>query len=336
MPWSQTSPMDQKTQFIADYLRETLSVTELCDDFGISRKTAYKWIDRYLREGPAGLSDRSRRPQSSPNSTPPELVKAILEARQHHPTWGAKKLLKILHNKHPRWPWPQRSTVCDILKRHGLVAKKRRVRKIGHPGKPTTVVTAPNDLWCADFKGHFRTGNGRYCYPLTVSDQCSRYLLGCQSLLNTSVADSKPVFTRLFKEFGLPTRIRTDNGSPFASTSLARLSRLSAWWVRLGIIPEFTKRSTCKRRPRSMSPHHDRCPINCRRSSIRIASKCAMSAPTAVSDGTLNGSTSRTSASANISASRKSTTASGTSTLAPSNSVACLSDTCESRMLMDA
>jgi putative transposase len=239
MPWSQTSPMDQKTQFIADYLRETLSVTELCDDFGISRKTAYKWIDRYLREGPAGLSDRSRRPQSSPNSTPPELVKAILEARQHHPTWGAKKLLKILHNKHPRWPWPQRSTVCDILKRHGLVAKKRRVRKIGHPGKPTTVVTAPNDLWCADFKGHFRTGNGRYCYPLTVSDQCSRYLLGCQSLLNTSVADSKPVFTRLFKEFGLPTRIRTDNGSPFASTSLARLSRLSAWWVRLGIIPEF-------------------------------------------------------------------------------------------------
>jgi putative transposase len=239
MPWSQTSPMDQKTQFIADYLRETLSVTELCDDYGISRKTAYKWIDRYLREGPAGLSDRSRRPQSSPNSTPPELVKAILEARQHHPTWGAKKLLKILHNKHPRWPWPQRSTVCDILKRHGLVAKKRRVRKIGHPGKPTTVVTAPNDLWCADFKGHFRTGNGRYCYPLTVSDQCSRYLLGCQSLLNTSVADSKPVFTRLFKEFGLPTRIRTDNGSPFASTSLARLSRLSAWWVRLGIIPEF-------------------------------------------------------------------------------------------------
>jgi transposase InsO family protein len=231
--------MDQRTRFIADYLRGTLSVTELCDNYGISRKTAYKWIDRYLREGPAGLSYRSRRPASSPNSTPPALVEAIIKARQHHPSWGAKKLLKILHSKHPRWPWPGRSTVCDILKRHGLVAKKRRPRKIGHPGKPTTLVTAPNDLWCADFKGHFKTGNGRYCYPLTVSDQCSRYLLGCQSLLNTSVADSKPVFTRLFKEFGLPKRIRTDNGVPFATTSLARLSRLSAWWLRLGVIPEF-------------------------------------------------------------------------------------------------
>lgn len=239
MPWSETSPMDQKTQFIADYLRDTLSVTQLCDHYGISRKTAYKWIDRYLREGPAGLSDRSRRPASSPNTTPEALVEAIITARQRHPSWGAKKLLNILHKKHPRWPWPQRSTVCDILKRNGLIAKKRRTRKIGHPGKPTTVVVDPNDLWCADFKGHFKTGNGQYCYPLTVTDQHSRYLLGCQSLLSTCVADSKRVFTRLFKEFGMPNRIRTDNGVPFATTSLARLSQLSAWWVRLGVMPEL-------------------------------------------------------------------------------------------------
>lgn len=239
MPWSETSPMDQKTQFIADVLRGTLSIVELCDIYGISRKTAYKWIDRYVREGPSALLERSRRPQRSPNSTPPELVQAIVEARRRHPSWGAKKLLKILRDKHPRWPWPQRTAVCDILKRQGLVAKKRRRRAIGHPGKPTTIVVAPNDLWCADYKGQFKTQDGRYCFPLTVTDDFSRYLLGCQSLLDTTVAGAKPVFTRLFREFGLPKRIRTDNGVPFATTTLARLSRLSAWWVRLGVMPEF-------------------------------------------------------------------------------------------------
>lgn len=239
MPWSETSPMDQKTQFIADVLRERLAIAELCDSYGISRKTGYKWIDRYLKEGPGGLSDRSRRPVSSPNSTAPELVQYVIEARQRHPSWGAKKLLKILGDQHPRWPWPKRTAVCDLLKRHGLVAKQRRRRAIGHPGKPTTRATAPNDLWCADYKGQFKTGNGRYCFPLTVTDDFSRYLIGCQALLNTSVADAKPVFTRLFREFGLPKRIRTDNGVPFATNTLARLSRLSAWWVRLGVIPEF-------------------------------------------------------------------------------------------------
>ena len=239
MPWSETSPMDQKTQFIADVLRGGLPVVELCDDYGISRKTGYKWIDRYLKEGPEGLRDRSRRPAGCPNGTSPELVHAIIDARRRHPSWGAKKLLKILHDKHPRWSWPQRSTVCEILKRNGLVTKKRRRRAIGHPGKPTTIVTAPNDLWCADYKGQFKTGDGRYCYPLTVTDDFSRYLIGCQGLLDTSVDGAKPVFTRLFREFGLPKRIRTDNGVPFATHTLARLSRLSAWWVRLGVMPEL-------------------------------------------------------------------------------------------------
>ncbi|MGH8632893.1 MAG: integrase core domain-containing protein [Burkholderiales bacterium] len=120
-----------------------------------------------------------------------------------------------------------------------MVPKKRRRRQIGHPGRPTGQILAPNDLWCADFKGQFKTGDGIYCYPLTVTDQHSRYLLGCQGLLSTSVADSKPVFTRLFKEYGLPKRIRTDNGVPFATNTLARLSSLSAWWVRLGVLPEL-------------------------------------------------------------------------------------------------
>jgi transposase InsO family protein len=231
--------MDQRTQFIADHLRETQTITELCDRYGVSRKTGYKWIDRYLRLGPAGLEERSRRPHRAPNQTADEIVAAILEARQRHPVWGGKKLRALLQRRHPRWTLPGRSTVCDILRRHGLVPTRRQRRRIGHPGKPTTIMGAPNAVWCADYKGQFKTGDGRYCYPLTVTDGFSRYLLGCQGLGSTAVAEAQPVFTRLFKEYGLPLRIRTDNGVPFATTTLARLSKLSAWWVRLGILPEF-------------------------------------------------------------------------------------------------
>ena len=204
MPWSQTSPMDQRTPFSADYLRETLSVTELCDLYRVSRKTAYKWIDRYLRHGPAGLQEHSRRPQHSPNATAEDIVEALLAARRRHPSWGGKKLLALLHKRNPSWDLPHRSTVCDLLKRHGMVPSKRHRRRIGHPGKPTSAILAPNDLWSADFKCQFKTGNGRYCYPLTVADGFSRYLLGCQGLSSTAVDEANPVFTRLFKEYGLP------------------------------------------------------------------------------------------------------------------------------------
>jgi putative transposase len=239
MPWRQTSPMDQKMQFIADYLRQTLSIIELCELYGVSRKTGYKWIERYLKHGPLGLEERSRQPHASPHQTPRHVVEAFIELRRHHPAWGAKKLLAILQKRHPSWPLPARSTVCDILRRNGLVPKTRHRRHIGHPGKPTSQILAPNDVWSADFKGHFKTGDGLYCYPLTVADGYSRFLLGCQALSSTRVQEAKPVFTRLFKEFGLPKRIRTDNGVPFATTTLARLSQLSAWWVRLGILPAF-------------------------------------------------------------------------------------------------
>jgi transposase InsO family protein len=147
-------------------------------------------------------------------------------------------LLTLLHARHPRWELPARSTVCDILKRHGLVPKRRRQRSIGHPGAPMSAMLAPNMVWCADYKGQFKTGDGRYCYPLTVTDGFSRYLLGCRALESTAVALAKPVFTRLFQMYGLPQRIRTDNGVPFATNTLARLSSLSAWWVRLGV-PEL-------------------------------------------------------------------------------------------------
>jgi transposase InsO family protein len=231
--------MDQRTQFIADFLRQVLSITELCDLYRVSRKTGYKWIERYLRQGPAGLEERSRRPHASPNRTDEEIVGALLEARRRHPSWGGKKLLVLVHKRHRSWDLPHRSTVCDILQRHGMVPKKRNRRRIGHPGKPTSAILAPNDLWSADFKGQFKTGNGRYCFPLTVADGYSRFLLGCQGLNSTAVAEAKPVFTQLFREYGLPKRIRTDNGVPFATNTLARLSKLSAWWVRLGVLPEF-------------------------------------------------------------------------------------------------
>src|SRR5262245_28013080 len=180
MPWRATSPMDQRTQFIADFLRDALSTTELCAQYGISRKTGYKWIERYLRHGPAGLEEQSRRPRHAPNRTATEIVTAILDARRRHPTWGGKKLLTLLRRRHPRWPLPGRSTACDILKRHGMVPLRRQRRRLGHPGKPTSQILAANDVWSADYKGQFRTGDGRYCYPLTVADGFSRYLLGCQ------------------------------------------------------------------------------------------------------------------------------------------------------------
>jgi transposase InsO family protein len=224
--------MNQKTQFIADYLRQTLSFSELCALYHVSRKTGYKWVSRYEELGAPGLADRSCRPRASPHQTPDELVTAILEARRHHPTWGAKKLLACLSRRDPDRPWHSRSACCAILSRHGLIHQPRRRRSIGHPGKPPALISAPNEVWSADFKGQFKTRDGRYCYPLTVTDNFSRFLLGCQALKSVCVADSQVVFRRLFREYGLPHRIRTDKGVPFATVSLARLSRLSAWWVR--------------------------------------------------------------------------------------------------------
>jgi transposase InsO family protein len=231
--------MDLRTQFIADYLRGVFTISELSREYQISRKTAYKWIARYDAAGAIALVDQSRRPHHFPRATATELVEALLTKRRRHPHWGAKKLLKLLSRERPDLNWPARSTACDILARHKLVRTARRRRPVGHPGKPTTVITAPNQLWAADFKGQFKTRDGYYCYPLTATDGFSRYLLGCQALGSTSYREAQPVFRRLFQEFGLPERIRTDNGGPFASVSLARLSTLSAWFIRLGIEREL-------------------------------------------------------------------------------------------------
>jgi len=239
MPWQETLLMDQRVQFIADYHRDVFDVAELARRYGISRKTAYKWLDRYASGGPAALCDQSRRPQHSPHAIAETVAAALVEVRRRHPTWGAKKLLKIVATRHPTWVLPARSTVCNLLDRAGLVTASRRRPVPPHPGRPLIPMTAPNGTWTADFKGHFKTRDGVYCYPLTIVDGCSRYLLACQGLLSTAIAVSRPIFLRLFQEYGLPQVLRTDNGVPFATTALGRLSTLSVWWIRLGILPEL-------------------------------------------------------------------------------------------------
>lgn len=239
MPWREMLLMDQRVQFIADYQRDVFDVADLARRYGISRKTAYKWIDRYAAGGPAGLVDRSRRPVHSPQATPGRVVAALLDVRRHHPSWGAKKLLKVVSTREPTWTLPARSTVCDLLDRAGLITVPRRRPVPAHPGRSLIPMTAPNGTWTADFKGQFKTRNGVYCYPLTIVDGYSRYLLACHGLLSTAIAGARPIFLRLFQEYGLPGIIRTDNGVPFATTALGRLSTLSVWWIRLGILPEL-------------------------------------------------------------------------------------------------
>lgn len=239
MPWSETTAMEQRVQFIRDWRSERHIIADLCALYDISRKTGYKWIVRYIEEGPDGLLERSHAALNVHNKTSAEVEHAVLAMRLRHPSWGPKKLLHKLTERQPRLVLPGRSTIADILNRNGLITQRPRRRTIGHPGKPGRQILLPNDCWSADFKGQFRTGDGVYCYPLTVTDNYSRYLLECQALPGTLLEPSKIVFTRLFKQYGLPRRIRTDNGVPFASHTLGRLSRLSAWWVRLGVIPEF-------------------------------------------------------------------------------------------------
>lgn len=235
MPWRETAPMDERMRFVTDWERDLYSMVELCERYGVSRKTGYKWVERYEREGVDGLRERSRAPHHCPHRIAPDVAAAICAGRRQHPSWGPEKILHWLRRRDPELELPATSTAGDLLARRGLVKKRRRQRHYTHPGvvPPTTV--RPNDLWTADFKGHFRTRDGRYCYPLTVADQHTRYLLGCQGLLSTKGEGVRPVFDRLFREYGLPRALRTDNGVPFATTGIHGLSQLNVWWIRLGI-----------------------------------------------------------------------------------------------------
>lgn len=209
-------------------------MVDLCAEYGISRKTASKFKQRFERFGRAGLADQSRAPHVIPHKTTPEIEKLILTAREQHPTWGPKKLKASLEKRFKR-EFPAASTIGDVLTRAGLVrGQKRRPRRVS---TPTTlgVARAPNEIWSIDYKGQFRLGDGSYCFPLTVSDQFSRYLLGCEAMAGISDASAREVCEELFRQHGLPQVIRSDNGAPFASRGLAGLTKLSAYWMLLGI-----------------------------------------------------------------------------------------------------
>ena len=233
--------MDQKLNFIARHLQgETIS--SLCKEFDISRTTGHKLIKRYKQMGQEALVEQKRTPNRFANKTPVEIEALILNVKREYKTWGAPKIREKIIKSHNHVKAPARSTIHAILDRHGLVKSRRKRIRRKSQGTKLTHVKAPNDLWCADYKGEFMLGNRQYCYPLTISDYASRYLISCESLCSTKQDFAFEVFTRAFKEYGLPSSIRTDNGAPFASSqSFYNLTKLSVWWLSLGINIERIK-----------------------------------------------------------------------------------------------
>lgn len=234
--------MDERLQFVRDAQRDHFTMSELCARYGVSRRIGYKWLARYEAEGRRGLADRTHVPHHCPHKISAATEELLITARLAHPHWGARKLLAALARQHPRLrTWPAASTVADLLARRGLVQKRHPRRKPVHPGVVRPVADAPNELWTADFKGQFRTGDGRYCYPLTLADLHSRYLLSCRGLLSTQTVTAKPIFEHAFRTYGLPLAIRTDNGVPFATQAIHGLSYLNVWWMRLGILHQRSR-----------------------------------------------------------------------------------------------
>ena len=238
MPWKVSSVVDQRLQFLSSYQREEMSVTDLCHEFGISRPTAYRWINRYKEVGPEGLLDLSRRPHSCSHATPDAVVNAILSLRAKYPSWGARKLKARLEKIEPSVSWPAASTFGSILSRAGLTSPTKKKRRTTPYSEPFSEVTAPNQLWCMDFKGYFMTGDGTRCDPFTITDAHSRYLIRCQVVSRMDLSQVRAICEAAMREYGLPARIRTDNGAPFAGTGLLGLSKLSLGWMKMGIVHE--------------------------------------------------------------------------------------------------
>ena len=243
MPWRATSPMEQRIRFVKDARTGLYTMSELCERYNVSRKTGYKWTARFEAEGVAGLADRSRAPHSPERRMSEAAREALLEVRRKHPSWGPRKLLAWLGARHSRTAWPAASSVGELLRREGLVAeRRRRPRREPHPGPPQIAAKEPNDLWTTDFKGQFPTRNGWWCYPLTLLDHASRMCLALDGLGSPNGERAEPVFERAFREFGLPRAILSDNGAPFAAArGLRGLTKLSVWWLKLGIQPIRTE-----------------------------------------------------------------------------------------------
>jgi transposase InsO family protein len=241
MPWEQTSAMDQRVKFIADWLSHDYTKMDLCRAYGISRPTADKWIQRYQQGGVEQLEERSRAAHRHPNQSSEEVVQMLIETKLYQQSWGPKKVLDYLRQHGPELGWPADSTAGEILKRAGLVKRRVRRHHVWPYSEPFGDCQGPNQIWSADFKGDFALGNHRRCYPLTLSDNFSRYLLMCRALEHPSYQAVRPWFEWAFREYGLPEAMRTDNGPPFASLAIGGISELSKWWIQLGIRPQRIK-----------------------------------------------------------------------------------------------
>jgi putative transposase len=238
MPWKETCAMSERLRFVALVEEGEETMAALCQRFGISRKTGYKLLARYAAEGVDGLHDRSHAAHHHPHAVSEAIETRIVRLRGTHPSWGPRKLLARLRTIEPGTHWPSASTMGEILRRHGLVVPRRRRLVTPADTSPFANCAGPNDSWCIDYKGWFRTGDGRRCDPLTISDAYSRYLLRCQAVRHVDTRCARPLLEATFREYGLPRAIRSDNGPPFASCGVGGLSRLSVWWIKLGIRPE--------------------------------------------------------------------------------------------------
>src|SRR3970040_1611201 len=239
MAWKKVLPMDERARFVLEVDKAEMPVAELCRRYSVSRKTGYKWIRRYRAQGLDGIRQRSSRPNRCPHKTSPEWEERIILERVKHSSWGPKKIRELLRRKGLDGRVPQASTIGDILRRAGLVSKRRRRRRGTYYSGLLTEPKYPNHVWAVDYKGWFRTRDGVRLEPLTISDLYSRYVLEAKALPNQSYEEARGVFERVFEEYGLPEVIRSDNGKPFASRGAGGLSKLSVWWVLLGIKPEF-------------------------------------------------------------------------------------------------
>jgi transposase InsO family protein len=230
--------MEARTRFVLEYERDVHTMAELCRIYEISRETGYYWLRRYREGGVQALRDLGRAPQRHPNQTPERMEAAVLELRRAHMSWGPRKLKRVLEREDSERAWPAASTIGALLAREGLVVPRKQRRRAPPYTQPFAAASAPNRVWCADFKGWFRTGDGARIDPLTMTDAHSRYLLRCQAVEKSDTERVQAIFEAAFREYGLPEAIRSDNGAPFASRAIAALSRLAVWWMKLGIVPE--------------------------------------------------------------------------------------------------
>jgi putative transposase len=239
MSWHETNVYREKYLFIADWLKQEFSMTELCKRYGVSRKTGYKFLNKYIEDGEGAFKEKSSARHTHPNKTPEEIQAKILDLKYRYLHWGPAKLRDWFHINEPKFTCPAASTVGEILKKHGLVKNKKCRKKVAKHAEPLAHCDAPNRVWSADFKGHFRLLLTKaYCYPLTISDNFSRFLLHCEGLEKNNYKLTKQGFEKVFFNYGLPDSMRTDNGQPFAGLGIGGLTKLSIWFLKLGIMPE--------------------------------------------------------------------------------------------------